>query len=95
MPTCPWCWARLTRLVPGFAHIVCAAAHPLGHVERQLVFTRGPIIASVAEAFPHICVGRNGSARHPEQRNQHACSANFTEGWNSGKGLSCSAVLTL
>lgn len=44
----------LTRLVPGFAHVVGAAAHLLGHVEGQLVLTRVVEVA-VAHALPHVC----------------------------------------
>lgn len=45
----------LAGLIPSFSHIVGAAAHLLGHVERQLVFTRVVEVA-VAHAFSHVCV---------------------------------------
>lgn len=57
--TCSWCWAWFTRFVPGFAHIVCAAAHPLCHIKRQLVFTSGSIVTSVAKAFSHVYMLKN------------------------------------
>lgn len=56
MLTCSWGGARLARFVPGFAHIVRAAAHPLRHVKGQFVLTSGSIIASVAKAFPHVYI---------------------------------------
>lgn len=52
--SCSWRWAWFTRFVPGFAHIVCAAAHPLCHIKRQLILTSGSVIAPVAEAFSHV-----------------------------------------
>lgn len=45
--------AWFTRLVPGFADIVGAAAHLLGHVGRELVLTR-VVVVSVTHALPHI-----------------------------------------
>lgn len=54
--TCSWGRAWLTRFVPGFAHIVCAAAHSLCHIKRQFVLTSGSVIASVAKAFSHVYV---------------------------------------
>lgn len=48
-------WTGLARLVPGLPHVVGAAAHLLGHVERQLVFTRVVEVA-VAHALPHVCI---------------------------------------
>lgn len=52
--SCPRRRAWLTRFVPGLADVVRAAAHPLCHIKRQLVFTSGPVVASVAKAFPHV-----------------------------------------
>ena len=60
--TCPWCWAWFTRFVPGFAHVVCAAAHPLCHIKRQLILTSGSVIAPVAEAFSHVYIEKNKNA---------------------------------
>lgn len=51
--------AGLTRLVPGFAHIVGAAAHLLGHVEGQLVLARVVEVAE-AHALSHVCRPRGG-----------------------------------
>lgn len=48
---------RFAWLIPSFAHVVGAAAHLLGHVERQLVFTR-VIEVAVANTLPHVCVMR-------------------------------------
>lgn len=62
MLTCSWRWAWFTRFVPGFAHIVCAAAHPLCHIKRQLILTSGSIIAPVAEAFSHVYIEKNKNA---------------------------------
>lgn len=45
----------LAGLIPSFSHVVGAAAHLLGHVERQLVLTRVVEVA-VAHAFSHVCV---------------------------------------
>lgn len=63
--TCPRRRAWLTRFVPGLADVVRAAAHPLCHIKRQLVFTSGPVVASVAKAFPHVYMERNWSGRRP------------------------------
>lgn len=49
-----WNRTRLTRLVPGFSHIVGTAAHLLCHVEGQLVLTR-VIKVMVTHTFPHVC----------------------------------------
>lgn len=62
--TCSWSWAWFTRFVPGFAHIICAAAHPFCHIERQLILTSGSIIASVAKAFSHVYIKKNKEAGH-------------------------------
>lgn len=48
-------WTGLAWLVPGLPHVVGAAAHLLGHVERQLVLTRVVEVA-VAHALPHVCI---------------------------------------
>lgn len=48
-------WTGLTRLVPGFSHVVGAAAHLLGHVEGQLVLTRVVEVA-VTHTLPHVCI---------------------------------------
>lgn len=50
-------WTGFTWLVPGFSHIVGAAAHLLGHVEGQLVLTR-VIEVAVTHTLPHVCVTR-------------------------------------
>lgn len=49
-----WSGTGLTRLVPGFSHIVGTAAHLLRHVKGQLVLTR-VIKVMVTHAFPHVC----------------------------------------
>lgn len=54
-------WTGLARLVPGFPHVVGAAAHLLGHVEGQLVLTRVVEVA-VAHALSHVCMT---STAHP------------------------------
>ena len=54
--TAGWCGAGLTRLVPGLANVVGAAAHLLGHVEGELVLTR-VIVVAIADALPHVCKG--------------------------------------
>lgn len=54
--TCSRGWAWFTRFVPGFAHIICTAAHPLCHIKRQLILTGGSIIAPVAKAFSHVYI---------------------------------------
>lgn len=56
MLTCSWGGTGLARLVPGLAHEVGAAAHLLGHVERQLVLARVVEVA-VAHTLPHVCHG--------------------------------------
>lgn len=48
-------WTGLTRLVPGFPHVVGAAAHLLRHVEGQLVHTR-VVVVSVTHTLPHVCI---------------------------------------
>lgn len=45
--------AGLAGLVPGFADVVGAAAHFLGHVEGKLVLT-GVVVVAVAEALSHV-----------------------------------------
>lgn len=52
--SCSWSRAWFAGFVPGFAHVIRAAAHPLGHIKRQLILTGGSIIASVAKAFSHV-----------------------------------------
>lgn len=50
-------WTGFTRLVPSFPHVVGTAAHLLGHVEGQLVFTRVVEVA-VAHTLSHVCHAR-------------------------------------
>lgn len=49
--------AGLTRLVPGFPHIVGTAAHLLGHVEGKLVLTR-VVEVTVTHTLPHVCISK-------------------------------------
>lgn len=44
----------LAGSVPGFAHVIGAAAHLLGHVEGELVLA-GVVEVAVAHALSHIC----------------------------------------
>lgn len=53
-------WTGLARLVPGFPHVVGAAAHLLGHVEGQLILTR-VVEVTVAHALSHVCVNRRNT----------------------------------
>lgn len=45
--------AGLAGLVPGFADVVGAATHLLGHVEGKLVLA-GVVVVAVAKALPHV-----------------------------------------
>ncbi len=53
-------WTGLTRFVPSLPHIVGAAAHLLGHVERQLVLTR-VVEVTVAHTLSHVCITRRNT----------------------------------
>lgn len=48
-------WTGLTRLVPGFPHVVGTATHLLGHVEGQLVLTC-IIEVTITHTLPHVCI---------------------------------------
>lgn len=53
----------LAGSVPGFAHVIRATAHLLGHVEGQLVLT-GVVEVAIAHTLSHICTSKTKNTRN-------------------------------